>query len=78
MNQWQGQCPGCHEWNTLTEKVTVEKSKHAARRGYAGEKGSQVVALGAVKLEKLKRTSTQWGSLIGCLVEVLCRAAPFY
>lgn len=28
-SQWLGQCPGCHEWNTLVEAVAPRKAGHA-------------------------------------------------
>jgi len=30
VSKWQGQCPGCHQWNTLTEAPTVKKGKGGA------------------------------------------------
>ncbi|HEX8321208.1 DNA repair protein RadA [Longimicrobium sp.] len=39
--RWQGQCPGCHEWNTLVEEPT------APRKSKGGAAGSSVRVAGA-------------------------------
>jgi DNA repair protein RadA/Sms len=39
--RWQGQCPGCHEWNTLVEEPT------APRKSKGSAAGSSVRASGA-------------------------------
>jgi DNA repair protein RadA/Sms len=39
--RWQGQCPGCHEWNTLVEEPT------APRKSKAGAAGSSARVSGA-------------------------------
>lgn len=38
LSKWQGQCPGCHEWNTLVEAPAAGRqgSGHGARSGRAG------------------------------------------
>ena len=54
--KWQGQCPDCHEWNSLVEFVP-RKSKKEPTRGYSGGK-SEVKTLKDVSLEDVSRFST--------------------
>lgn len=57
--KWQGQCPHCAQWNTLTEQMRVEKplNRHAMWAGRAT--GAQ--ALTDVAFEDLPRISTTIG-----------------
>ena len=36
ISKWQGQCPGCHAWNTLVEAPAAKKGKTAS--GVAGHR----------------------------------------
>ncbi|WP_137940408.1 DNA repair protein RadA [Chitinivorax sp. B] len=52
--KWQGQCPHCGEWNTLTE--TVQES---AQKRYAGlAKSTEVQSLASVTAEEVPRHPT--------------------
>ena len=31
--KWMGQCPGCHQWNTMTEEKVSPMSKGTGKRG---------------------------------------------
>lgn len=44
VTKWQGQCPGCHEWNTLVEAPAVKsgKGKAAAHRMSSASKPSRI------------------------------------
>jgi len=43
--RWQGQCPGCHEWNTLVEEPTApRKSKGSAAGSSARVSGAGISA----------------------------------
>ncbi len=58
LSKWAGQCPECHEWNSLEE---VRTAPAAANRhgGYAGDlKASQVTGLADVALQDAERLSS--------------------
>ncbi|KAF0812526.1 DNA repair protein RadA [Andreprevotia sp. IGB-42] len=58
--KWQGQCPGCGEWNTLVE--VVEESKGPARFEALAADGA-IRRLADVKTEEIPRTETGIGEL---------------
>ena len=31
--KWMGQCPGCHQWNTMTEEKINPVSRGVGKRG---------------------------------------------
>ncbi|HET9050012.1 MAG TPA: DNA repair protein RadA [Chiayiivirga sp.] len=66
-NKWQGQCPECGAWNTLTEFVPsapAPAGARGARVGYAGEGGAvKVVRLGQVQSGDEARQATGIGEL---------------
>jgi DNA repair protein RadA/Sms len=43
MQRWAGQCPGCEAWNTLAEQ-SGRLPKSAAKAGFAGAAGSEIIA----------------------------------
>jgi DNA repair protein RadA/Sms len=52
--KWQGQCPGCGQWNTLVEAVI--ESSQPAKRSFAALGGSAgVQALAAIKPQEEAR-----------------------
>jgi DNA repair protein RadA/Sms len=55
--KWQGQCPGCGQWNTLVESVI--ESSQPAKRSFAALGGSAgVQALAAIKPQEEARQAT--------------------
>ncbi|AOX99805.1 DNA repair protein RadA [Jeongeupia sp. USM3] len=56
--KWQGQCPGCGEWNTLTETVAETKPGSSGNRFAALAADGQVRRLADVDAEALPRTPT--------------------
>ncbi len=66
-SKWQGQCPECGLWNTLTEFVlesTATGKTRGARTGYAGASGNaKVTRLGEVRQDEELRQSTGIGEL---------------
>lgn len=60
--KWQGQCPSCGQWNTLTEFVVqtpATTTARGARSGYAGSAGAATVTrLADVKHDHDSRQST--------------------
>jgi DNA repair protein RadA/Sms len=58
-SQWQGQCPDCGGWNTLTELRDI--SARAERSHYAGD--VQFSRLSEVAVEKVSRLATGFGEL---------------
>jgi len=64
--KWQGQCPGCAAWNTMSEFVveTAPANAKGARAGYAGEGGAaKVTRLADVRIESEARQATGIGEL---------------
>ncbi len=57
--KWQGQCPSCHEWNTLVEE-TFTKEEKKARTAVADAKTSTLKEVSAVDTERI---STHIGEL---------------
>ena len=66
-SKWQGQCPECGLWNTMTELVlesTAPSTARGARTGYAGGGGAaQVTRLADVSLDVETRQTTGIGEL---------------
>lgn len=66
-SKWQGQCPECGVWNTLTEFVVESAAgskARGARTGYAGGSGAvRVTRLAEVSGEATERHSTGIGEL---------------
>lgn len=63
--RWQGQCPSCREWNTLTRLHLGAAGRPAAQadfrtRGYAGERAA-ARSLAEVDLQSLPRFSSTSG-----------------
>ncbi len=61
--KWNGQCPDCDAWNTLTEVAVVQKSgngfpQNPRFKGYAGIAEASVIELGAVPLQEEIRMSS--------------------
>ncbi|MBR5675458.1 MAG: DNA repair protein RadA [Neisseriaceae bacterium] len=55
--KWQGKCPHCGEWNTLTEETAVSSENTAARfRSWTGQTAA-VQELSSVAAEELPRTA---------------------
>ena len=63
-SKWQGQCPACHEWNTLVEAPKKEKKVHTGR--FSG------MMPGAVPVP-LKEVSTEGEERISCRNQELDR-----
>ncbi|MBT5230181.1 MAG: DNA repair protein RadA [Methylococcales bacterium] len=60
--KWQGQCPDCKAWNTISEMKQAKTIKHQKFSGYAGDK-SEVKKLGTVGTDERPRFSTNIGEL---------------
>jgi len=54
--KWAGQCPGCGEWNTLTEQVVQTTSGVNRFAGFAPS--SKVAKLSEIDISEVKRTSS--------------------
>ena len=52
--KWQGQCPDCGAWNTLTESVSM--AKRAERAQYTGQ--TQVTRLDRIDVSTVERLPT--------------------
>lgn len=60
-SKWMGQCPGCREWNTFVEELTVTASKStSAKSGLGSGIGkSEPVQLSSIQIEEDDRVLTQ-------------------
>lgn len=54
--KWQGQCPGCHEWNTFVEELVDKKS--AGKTGKKSGDAAQVLPLSQIEMTQERRVST--------------------
>jgi DNA repair protein RadA/Sms len=56
--RWQGQCPACNAWNTLTEEPTAPRTTRAQRGAQRGERANapEILRLGDV----VAGESTRW------------------
>lgn len=61
-SKWQGQCPGCHEWNTFAEEPAPAKKSAGARGGIAST-NAEPVALSSIRIDESQRTSSGIGEL---------------
>ncbi|HEX2188022.1 MAG TPA: DNA repair protein RadA [Longimicrobiaceae bacterium] len=62
--RWQGQCPGCREWNTLVEAPAAPAAKGARARASGGAPAARTGAVAApVRLRDVQGTErTRWGT----------------
>src|SRR5687768_14233949 len=58
--RWMGQCPGCGEWNTLTEETRGASKKSVAQ---AGRGAVKPLRLADVKAQHYERLRTGIGEL---------------
>lgn len=60
-SKWMGQCPGCREWNTFVEELTVTASKNtSAKSGLGSGLGkSEPVQLSSIEIQEDDRVLTQ-------------------
>ena len=56
--KWQGQCPGCGEWNTLVESVAEKTSGH---RFESLAPGAKLQTLSEIKAREVERVATGIG-----------------
>lgn len=59
-SKWMGQCPGCREWNTFVEELTVTASKNtSAKSGLGSGLGkSEPVQLSSIEIQEDDRVLT--------------------
>jgi len=62
--KWLGRCPGCEEWNTLTEEATASGGRANARGGGSPRaRAARPVALADVRAHEVARLKTGIGEL---------------
>jgi DNA repair protein RadA/Sms len=62
LNKWSGQCPECHEWNSIIEQVV--KSVPGARfGGYSGQLSNEVKTLESIGESSVERMAVGVGEL---------------
>ncbi len=55
--KWQGQCPQCHEWNTLEEQVHTKKTNHQHRFAHLASR-AKIQTLSKVQAKEHSRLDT--------------------
>lgn len=68
LNQWSGQCPQCHAWNSLVENASKPKDKRSIHfHGYAGNqtKVTRIEDIPLTKESKLPTSSTELNRVLG-------------
>ncbi len=60
-SKWMGQCPGCHEWNTMVEETVVTGGKKRTQGGT--QERSEPSLLADISLEKEDRMETHMEEL---------------
>lgn len=60
--KWQGQCPGCEEWNTLVEEIIPDKQTVFAKKRHTA-KPLKLQALQQIQLEQHHRIPTHISEL---------------
>ncbi len=66
VSKWQGQCPGCHAWNTLVEapaQPAAAPGRTAARTGRAAVQAARPSLLSEIETEQQVRYSTHMKEL---------------
>src|SRR5215207_6854253 len=61
--KWHGRCPGCGEWNTMSEEKRAPAPTGRAGRSRSGGRALTPVPLGQVEAPKVERLSTGIGEL---------------
>ena len=56
-SQWQGQCGGCKQWNTIVEEVSIKTAVNSRHAGYAGTQ-AKLTLLSEVKIQEQARLGT--------------------
>jgi len=56
--KWLGQCPGCGEWNTMTEELAAPHTGSRVQKAIAGLPGIKTTALSEIKTDTEERFST--------------------
>ena len=65
--KWMGQCPGCHQWNTMTEEKVSPMSKGTGKRGDNLPR-QELTGLFEVSMEKKTGQALVFRNLTGFLV----------
>src|SRR3954462_1344931 len=61
--RWMGQCPGCGEWNTLTEETRAKIPGGAAGKAAPARSAAKPLRLADVQAERYERLKTGIGEL---------------
>jgi len=61
--KWHGRCPGCGEWNTMSEEKRAPAPTGRAGRSRSGGRALTPVPLGQVEAPRVERLSTGIGEL---------------
>ena len=63
--KWVGKCPGCGEWNTMTEeKVTVSKGGHA-KKSEAGALPVKLSEIEQAEEQRIQLPSSELNRVLG-------------
>lgn len=62
-SKWMGQCPGCHEWNTLVEEVVDKKAMGNGKLPAKSVEAARPLRLSEIAYEQEKRLTTGFAEL---------------
>lgn len=62
-SKWMGQCPGCREWNTMTEELVDKKALDKTRLSQEAKEAIRPVSLSQIESRQEERISTGFGEL---------------
>lgn len=62
-SKWMGQCPGCREWNTMTEELVDKKALSKAKISQESKETARPVSLSQIESRQEERISTGFGEL---------------
>ncbi len=62
-SKWMGQCPGCREWNTMTEELVDKKALDKTRLSQEAKEALRPVSLSQIESRQEERISTGFGEL---------------
>ena len=68
--KWMGKCPGCNEWNTMTEEVEITASKNQRRTAFAHSdqtmsKPTSITSIGTEQEPRVMTDSNELNRVLG-------------
>ena len=57
--KWMGQCPTCHEWNTIVEEIVQKEEKRNWKQTTEPKKRNRALSVAEIEIQKEIRIDTQ-------------------